>query len=149
MHPDFPGLGNRNPFQCKFEIADGATSAIPQSRLDKIKQEPHHGKAVETAVDEIVQQLQVIDESSNKPDVAIVALPVGLIERVWNARVDSKSTTEKEDSGGSDAPNFRGMLKAKAMGLSFPIQIVWEDVVDDSAVIPRKIKESSARKIQD
>jgi len=149
MHPDFPGLGNRNPFRCKFEIADGATSAIPQSRLDKIKQEPHHGKAVETAVDEIVQQLQVIDESSNKPDVAIVALPVGLIERVWNARVDSKSTTEKEDSGGSDAPNFRGMLKAKAMGLSFPIQIVWEDVVDDSAVIPRKIKESSARKIQD
>jgi hypothetical protein len=101
------------------------------------------------AVDEIVQQLQAIDESSNRPDVAIVALPVGLVERVWNAKVDSKSTTEKEDSGGSDAPNFRGMLKAKAMTLSFPIQIVWEDVVDDSAVIPRKIKASSERKIQD
>jgi hypothetical protein len=28
MHPDFPGLGNRNPFRCKFEIADGATVAI-------------------------------------------------------------------------------------------------------------------------
>jgi hypothetical protein len=149
LHPDFPGLGNRNPFRCKFEIADGATSAIPQARLDKIKQEPHHAKAVEMAVDEIVQQLQAIDESSNRPDVAIVALPVGLIERVWNAKVDSNSTTEKEDSGGSDAPNFRGLLKAKAMRLSFPIQIVWEDVIDDSAVIPRKIKESSARKIQD
>lgn len=35
------------------------------------------------------------------------------------------------------------------MGLSFPIQIVWQDVIDDSAVIPRKIKESSERKIQD
>lgn len=149
LHPDFPGLGNRNPFRCKFEIADGATSVIPQARLDKIRKEPHHGRAVEMAVDEIVQQLQAIDESSNRPDVAIVALPVGLIERVWNAKVDSKSTTEKEDSGGSDAPNFRGMLKAKAMGLSFPIQIVWEDVVDDSVVIPRKIKESSERKIQD
>jgi hypothetical protein len=149
LHPDFPGLGNRNPFRCKFEIADGATSAIPQVRLDKIKQEPHHGKAVEMAVDEIVQQLQAMDESSNRPDVAIIALPVRLIERVWNAKVDSKGTTEKEDSGGSDAPNFRGMLKAKAMTLSFPIQIVWEDVVDDSAVIPRKIKESSERRIQD
>lgn len=147
LHPDFPGLGNRNPFRCKFEI--GATSAIPQARLDKIKQEPHNGKAVEMAVDEIVQQLQAMDESSNRPDVAVVTLPVGLIERVWNARVDSRSTTEKEDSGGSDAPNFRGMLKAKAMRLSFPIQIIWEDVVDDSAVIPRKIKESSVRKIQD
>jgi hypothetical protein len=149
LHPDFPGLGNRNPFRCKFEIVEGATAAMPQTRLDKIRQEPHHDKAVEMAVDEIVQQLQAIDESSNRPDVAIVALPVGLIERVWNAKVDSKSTTEKEDSGGSDAPNFRGMLKAKAMGLSFPIQIVWEDVFDDSTVIPRKVKESSARKIQD
>ena len=101
------------------------------------------------AVDEIVQQLQAIDESSNRPDVAIVALPVALIERVWNAKVDSKGTTEEEDSGGSDAPNFRGMLKAKAMGLSFPIQIIWEDVLDETTVIPRKIKESSSRKIQD
>ncbi|MEO6841587.1 MAG: hypothetical protein ABI192_12550 [Bradyrhizobium sp.] len=41
------------------------------------------------------------------------------------------------------------MLKAKAMGLSFPIQIVWEDVFDESASIPRKVKENTARKIQD
>lgn len=149
LHPDFPGLGNANPFRCKFEILEGATSAIPQARVDKIRKEPRHYKAVEMAVDEIVQQLEVIDESSNRPDVAIIALPVGLIERVWNAKVDAKSTTEKDDSGGSDSPNFRGMLKAKAMHLSFPIQIIWEDVLDDSTVIPRKIKESSARKIQD
>jgi hypothetical protein len=41
------------------------------------------------------------------------------------------------------------MLKAKAMGLSFPIQIVWEDVIDEKVAIPQKVKESSARKIQD
>lgn len=149
MHPDFPGLGNQNPFRCKFDIPDGATVAITQSKIDKIKKEPHHGKAVEMAVDEIVQQLQTLDESSNRPDVAIVALPVSLIERVWNAKVDSKATTEKDDSGGSDAPDFRGMLKAKAMELSFPIQIVWEDVFDETASIPRKVKENRARKIQD
>jgi hypothetical protein len=73
--------------------------------------------------------------------VAIVALPVSLIERVWNAKVDSKVSVEKEDSGGADAPDFRGMLKAKAMDLSFPIQIVWEDVLDENASIPQKIKE--------
>jgi hypothetical protein len=149
MHPDFPGLGNRNPFRCKFEIDDGATVAIAQSKIDKIRKEPHHGKAVEMAVDEIVHQLETLDESSHRPHVAIVALPVELIERVWNAKVDSKSTTEKDDSGGSDAPDFRGMLKAKAMGLSFPIQIAWEDVFDETAKIPLKVKESRSRKIQD
>ncbi len=149
LHPDFPGLGNQNPFRCKFEILEGATAAISQSKIDKIRKEQHHGKAVEMAVDEIVQQLQTLDEGSHRPNVAIVALPVSLIERVWNAKVDSKATTEKDDSGGSDAPDFRGMLKAKAMGLSFPIQIVWEDVFDESASIPRKVMESRARKIQD
>lgn len=149
LHPDFPGLGNQNPFRCKFEIAEGATVALAQSKIDKIRKEVNHSVAVESTVDEILQELRTLDEGSHRPQVAIVALPVSLIERVWNAKVDSKSTTEKDDSGGSDAPDFRGMLKAKAMDLSFPIQIVWEDVFDESASIPRKIKESRARKIQD
>lgn len=149
LHPDFPGLGNQNPFRCRFEIQEGATAALPQSKIEKIKKEPDHVKAVDMAVDEIVTELKMLDESGNRPDVAIVALPVALIERVWNAKVDSNSTTEKEDSSGSDAPNFRGLLKAKAMGLSFPIQIVWEDVFDEKVSIPRKVKESSAREIQD
>lgn len=149
MHPDFPGLGNQNPYRCKFEIAKDATAALTQAKIDKIRKEPNHGKAVEMAVDEIMQLLTAIDEGSSRPDVAVVALPVALIERVWNAKVDSDETLEKEDSGGSDAPNFRGMLKARAMHLRFPIQIVWEDVLDERAVIPRKVKETSARKIQD
>lgn len=149
LHPDFPGLGNLNPFRCRFEIHSGATAALSQSKIEKIGKEPDHTKAVEMAVEEIVAQLQTLDESGNRPNVAIVALPVALIERVWSAKVDSKSTTEKEDNGGSDAPNFRGMLKARTMSLSYPIQIVWEDVIDENASIPRKIKEGGARQIQD
>ena len=41
------------------------------------------------------------------------------------------------------------MLKARAMHLGFPIQIVWEDVLDENAKIPLKVKQSSARQIQD
>lgn len=149
LHPAFPGLGNQNPYRCRFEIDDTATAALSQGTIDKITREPDHAKAVELAVNEIVTQLKMLDDSGSRPHVAIVALPVRLIERVWSAKVDAPSTNEKEDSGGSDAPNFRGMLKARAMGLNFPIQIVWEDVVDEKALIPRKVKESSARKIQD
>lgn len=149
LHPDFPGLGNANPFNCRFEICEDASCALPQSRIERIRKEPDHKKAVEMAVDDIITQLETLDESSHSPDVAIVALPVSLIERVWSARVDAKSSTEREDSSGSDAPNFRGMLKARAMGLSFPVQIVWEDVIDDKTKISQKVKESKARDIQD
>jgi hypothetical protein len=149
LHPAFPGLTNQNPYRCKFEIGERGLAALSQSKIDKIINEPNHVRAVEMAVDEIVAQLTTLDESGHRPNVAIIALPVRLIERVWGAKVDSKGTTEKEDSSGSDAPNFRGLLKARAMSLTFPIQIVWEDVVDEKASIPRKVKESSAREIQD
>jgi hypothetical protein len=149
LNPNFPGLQNQNPFRCQFEVQDNATSTLSKSQMDRIIKEPDHGKAVDLAVETIMDQLRAIDDSGDRPEVAIIALPVALIERVINAKTDSKSTNEKEDSGGSDAPNFRGLLKAKAMSLSFPIQIVWEDVINDKAKIPRKVKESSDRKIQD
>ena len=149
MHPAFPGLGNQSPYRCRFEVEDGATAALSQAKLDKIAKEPDNHRAVELAVEEIMAELQALDDGGHRPDVAIIALPVRLLERVWNAKVDAGGTTEKDDSSGSDAPNFRGMLKARAMGLNFPIQILWEDVVDEKVSIPRKIKESSARKIQD
>ena len=101
------------------------------------------------AVDEIMQQLSALNDGSCRPNVAIVALPVRLIDRVWSAKTDAESTFEKEDSSGSDAPNFRGMLKARAMGLSFPIQIIWEDTLDDKVSVSRKVKENSSRKIQE
>lgn len=149
MNPDFPGLGNQNPFRCNFEIVQGATEAISKAEIDKIIKEPDHDRAVKMAVEAVMRRLGVMEDGGNKPDVAIIALPVELIDRVWGAKVEPRATSEKEDAGGSDAPNFRGMLKAAAMNLDFPIQIVWEDVLDESAKISRKVKESSDRKIQD
>jgi hypothetical protein len=149
LNPAFPGLRNRNPFRCSFNIASEATSALSKAEIEGIVKEPDDAKAVHMAVDALCRNLQALDDGGLRPDVAVVALPVALIEKVWRAQTNEKGTTEKDDSGGSDAPNFRGLLKARAMNMSFPIQIVWEDVINDSAKIPRKIKESSDRKIQD
>jgi hypothetical protein len=48
----------------------------PRPRIDKIRKEPHHGKAVEMAVEAIMDLLQATDDSGNRPDVALIALPV-------------------------------------------------------------------------
>jgi len=149
LHPDFPGLRNQNPFRCRFELMDGAHGIISKSEIERIAKEPDHERAVKRAVEAFTQHLDTLETSGSKPDVALIALPVALIERVWRAKVDSTSTFEADDSGGRDAPNFRGMLKAAAMRYSFPIQIVWEDVLDESAKIPRKVKETTDRQTQD
>ena len=93
MHPDFPAWEIEIRSVANSRFADGATVAIAQSKIDKIRKEPHHGKAVEMAVDEIVQQLQTLDESSHRPHVAIVALPVELDR----ARVERESRFQGDD----------------------------------------------------
>mgnify|MGYP001207228665 FL=1 len=70
LHPEFPGLGNQSPYRCRYEVIEDANVILSQNKLDKISQEPNHQKAVELAVDEIMNQLNTLDESSNRPDVA-------------------------------------------------------------------------------
>ncbi len=35
LNPDFPGLGNQNPFRCKFEVPDGATAALSRRQVNE------------------------------------------------------------------------------------------------------------------
>ena len=57
---------------------------------------------------------------------------------------------DSEDDGdtGDDTLNFRDLLKAKALHLDVPTQIVWPDTWDDAARIPRKVKRASNRQAQ-
>jgi len=106
-------------------------------------------RAVRMAVDAVIVELEKLNGHKVRPDVAVIALPVELIERVWSNRKVTDSLIESTEVGTEVAPNFRGLLKALAMHFSFPIQIVWEDVINPKAKIPRKIKENSDRKTQD
>lgn len=149
MNPDFPGLRNRNPFRTQFNIEPAAQRTLTKQQIKSIVEEVDHEKAVDIACEAYLRLLNSLAESSDVPDLAIVALPLEVIVRVKNAEIESKGTTESGDSGGSDAPNFRGKIKAAAMHLPFAIQIVWEDVVDDKVKIPQKLKKYTDRKIQD
>jgi hypothetical protein len=149
MNLDFPGLRNRNPYRTQFNLEPAAHRTMTKQQIKAIVEEVDHDKAVDLACEAYMGLLTSLAESSDRPDLAIVALPVEIVVRVKNAELEGGGTTEDEDSSGSDAPNFRGKLKAAAMHLPFAIQILWEDVVDDKAKIPQKLKKDTDRKIQD
>ncbi|WP_254368277.1 hypothetical protein [Paracoccus sp. Z118] len=134
-------------------MAAAEDGILTKSQIEKITKEPSDARAVEMAVDAVMAQLVKLEAHRERPDVVMVALPVNLIERVWRSErasddvADNETVEPKEGKG--PLPNFRGLLKARAMDLSFPIQIVWEDVINPSAKIPRKIKENSDRQTQD
>jgi hypothetical protein len=147
LNPDFPGLGNQNPFRCKFEVPAGATVTLSRRQVNDIRAIGRHDEAVKQAVSLMTEQLSALMESSAKPDVIVLALPVPLIEKLVNAKSgDESEGLEEEDE--SDLLNFRDLLKAKTLHFDVPTQIVWPDTWDDAAKIPRKVKRESNRQTQ-
>jgi hypothetical protein len=146
LNPDFPGLGNQNPFRCKFEVPDGATATISRRQVNEIAGIRRHDEAVRHAVELITSQLSALVEGSAKPDVIVLALPIPLIEKLVNAKSEVEDSDDDDDRG--DTLNFRDLLKAKTLHLPVPTQIVWPDTWDDAAKIPRKVKRDSNRQTQ-
>jgi hypothetical protein len=150
LNPDFPGLGNQNPFRCKFVVPEAATIAMSRSQVNDIRAIGKHDEAVKQAVEMISQQLSALMESSVKPDVIVLALPIPLIEKLVNAKSEEEADAV-EDEQAEEKDNlldFRDLLKAKTLHLDVPTQIVWPDTWDDAAKIPRKVKRDSNRQVQ-
>ncbi|MFZ5780412.1 MAG: argonaute/piwi family protein [Pseudomonadota bacterium] len=149
LNPDFPGLTNQNPFRCKFEVPDGATITMSRRQVNEIRSIGRHDEAVRHAVELIAGQLSALIESSAKPDVIVLALPIPLIEKLVNATSAEHVEAAEDGEEREDTTfNFRDLLKAKTLGLDVPTQIVWPDTWDDAAKIPRKVKRDSNRQTQ-
>ena len=148
LHQPFPGLRNNNPYRVRFEMPEDARRSLSKSVIAEIVKEPSDIKAVERAVDAVLELMSELAQASSRPDLILVPLSLELIERLVNARSRNRIKADKEDAGGSAAPDFRALLKAKARHLPFGFQIVWEDTVDDNAKVPRRLKQIANRKIQ-
>jgi len=86
LHPDFPGLGNQNPFRCRFEVPREACQTVLQSEIKRIVAIRNHEEAVRAAVDLLIAQARILLEGTSRPEVIVIALPKVLIEKVVNAR---------------------------------------------------------------
>jgi hypothetical protein len=144
LFPPFPGLGNENPFRCSFEIAGGARRTLVHRDIGEIVTIKDHDEAVRAAADLFTDQARSLLESSDRPDVIVNALPFPLIERLVNGTVSDDEEAEQVDGD----LNFRDLLKARTLDLRAPSQILWPTAWDDSAKIPRKLKETN-RRVQD
>lgn len=146
LFPPFPGLGNDNPFRCRFEVNPTARRVLPVRDIGQVVGITKHAEAVEAAATLFSDQATAMLESSDKPDVIVAALPFDLIMRVVN---DVAETTNGEESDDDDRTvDFRDLLKAQTLHLQKPTQIVWPTTWDDHARIPRKLKKTM-RKVQD
>ncbi|MDY0885407.1 hypothetical protein ACFPL7_24210 [Dongia soli] len=97
LNPDFPSMGNQNPFRCKFAVSDNATATISRKQVNEIKAIGRHDRAIHYAVELISSQISALIESSAKPDVIVLALPIPLIEKLVNAKSEEQLEAIEDD----------------------------------------------------
>ena len=147
LFPPFPGLGNDNPFRCRFEINSSASRVLPMRDIGEIVGIKTHAAAVEQAAELFSDQAAAMLESAGKPDVIVAALAFDLIMRVVNDATENPDDIDTVD--GESTLDFRDLLKARTLHLQKPTQIVWPTLWDDHARIPRKLKKKQMRRVQD
>ena len=147
LNPDFPGLGNANPFGCRFLMPDAGQRTLTKRQLRAVKSAASVKEAIQILLDQVESEIRALLEGSARPDVVVFAMPVDLIERVVMGRREAGEADEGDD-GGAETLNFRDMLKARMMELGIATQIVWPDVYDERAKIPMKVKRQNDRRIQ-
>jgi len=146
LHPGFPGIGNNNPFRCVFETDALLQRRIPMSDVRKLIAIGKQSEAVRAAAELFGDQAKALLEGSSRPDVIVIALPVELIQKIVNARVGEEVDDDEID--GISQLDFRDLFKAHALLLNVPSQIAWPTLWDDTAKIPRKIR-NTMRTVQD
>ncbi|KPH77059.1 argonaute/piwi family protein [Bosea vaviloviae] len=148
LFPPFPGTGFEETFRCEFVTSDELQGVLPPREIARLAAIPGQREMTRAVVETIADEIGVLSERTTRPDVVLVALPIEIIERTYNARDVGGGDESSGTEAGGDL-DFRGMLKAACMRLRIPIQLLWPTTFDPAYKIPRKLKESSERRTQD
>lgn len=149
LFPPFPGTGPDQTFRCEFVTSDELHRVLPPREIARLVAMPGQREMTRAVVESIANEIAVLHERTIKPHVVLVALPIEIIQRTYNARDVAPTKDEATETEAGGDLDFRGMLKAACMRLQLPIQLLWPTTFDPAYKIPRKLKESSDRRTQD
>jgi hypothetical protein len=131
LFPAFPGFGAETSFAAKLLFADRLERTIHEREVINLAR---HGRArlVKEAVELFVAEVRHLVENA-QPHVIVCALPWSLLDLMAGGDDDSTENAlavadvgvaDDDDGADDDVPDFHHLLKARAMGLRTPMQLV-------------------------
>ena len=150
----FPGFSLESPFEAEV-VLDGSLNAEVQAQeISALASCTAYNDRVKGAVELFLRVLQGV--SQKKPDIIVLVMPLELLALLGD--------DEGEDAEGGEAMvpsyreskhkrrrkfNFHDMLKAKALGLGVPIQLLRPSTFDRSLRSKEKDDFAKSRSLQD
>jgi hypothetical protein len=158
LFPRFPGFGADSPFAAQVVSADRLSRAIPAREVARLTAAAPGRRVVDDAVTLFVEEARHLVETA-KPDVVVCAPPADLMAKLddsvagWflarrNAR-RWRPGTEEEPPDDVPPPQFHDVLKARAMSLGVPVQMVRPSTYDPQQRRAQKRRPDRERTTQD
>ncbi len=145
----FPGFGLDQCFHSTITMDSRLKRTIPQRDFDQLAHNLNPDEVVEKAVQMFLQEFGYLVQNAN-PDVLICAIPISLIRLLL-----FPETAYSGDEGDSTTEttgiklDFHDLLKAKAMPLKKPLQLILPTTYDSTKQFFQKRKPGVIRRIQD
>ncbi len=149
LFPKFPGYGSQKNLRASFLMEPQLEGILPPRELEKLCQGKNSSSVIESAAQMFFDQLQHLTDKANV-DVLICAVPMLLYEHLVD---DSAAEGGEIHEAGAETDNvrldFHHLLKAKAMMLGKPIQIILPMTYDEGKRRPKKRRTDQLRTLQD
>jgi hypothetical protein len=150
LFPDFPGFAGDTMFQAELVFDDGLDRAIGITALRAAIRPA--ADATRRAVCELVlDELSVLLERQ-RPDIVLIALPLEILERVEPAAAEDASPPRPQARRRERRIrpiDFHDLLKARAMPLRTPLQLVNPETYDPAVKRRQKGRADRLRQLQD
>lgn len=143
LFPRFPGFRDDNNWHATLVLDPKLQETIPSKEFEKLIMSAKPDEVVTAAASWFIDRFKYLDENQ-KVDVLVCAAPMQLVPRMVDeaeALVDSTSEGHSLD--------FHNHLKAKAMSVAKPMQIVLPMTYDESKRLKAKRNPAAVRRLQD
>ncbi|MCC6191705.1 MAG: hypothetical protein IT318_21970 [Anaerolineales bacterium] len=125
LFPRFPGYGPESLLPTAFEVNPSLQRTLPAAKLDALTKQAKTGTVIREVTEMYLSEMEYLAQKAS-PNVLICALPanlVALIDQVGRAD-EGELDTQGSEAEAADAPVFHDLLKAQAMRLRIPTQVV-------------------------
>ncbi|MBZ5669388.1 MAG: hypothetical protein LAO04_06645 [Acidobacteriia bacterium] len=150
LFPHFPGFRLDNNLNTTLVLDSQLQRTILDREFDKLKPLSGTDLAVERSVELFRSEIQILTERT-KPHVVLCAVPMQLIKQ--NRLIKHDPAIAEQHSDGAEENrftlDFHHLLKAKAMDLGVPIQIVLPMTYDPSKRLSQKRSTIMLKTMQD
>ena len=146
LFPRFPGFGEGTNLPAALFIDSRLHGTVNQRELDSLFKSSNRNRVVAEVVDMFLWEMRRLAEKASA-DVLVCAVPEGLIDYMEEDRPVEEGSDE--ETAGSAKLDFHNLLKAKAMELGVPIQLLLPSTYDETKHRRQKRRSDRIRRLQD